>query len=307
MDRSIGEEAPRFSDSSSCRWRNTAINERPEGPGEPVDSAGIVRRFLAPNPGPKTLQGTNTYVVGREQVYVIDPGPDDRRHLTNIVDWLSTTGRTALGILLTHGHPDHALGAAPLSELLRVPIWAAATEPYPPYAAPDHLLLAAESDLRVDTDTVRVIPTPGHSPDSVSYFLTSSGILFTGDTILGQGSSVIAPPEGDMASYMASLDLLQGLQSTLLAPGHGPVVRDVPAKLREYIEHRHARESQLINALAAGPSTVPALVARSYVDTPPELRQLAEGTVTAGLQKLEREGLVQQGGDFWSLRRSNRP
>jgi glyoxylase-like metal-dependent hydrolase (beta-lactamase superfamily II) len=252
------------------------------------------------------LQGTNAYVVGREQVYVIDPGPDEHRHLSNIAEWLSGTGRTALGILLTHGHPDHALGAPALSELLGVSIWAADTDPYPLYAAPDHLPVTPEVEFRVGVDAIRVIPTAGHSPDSVSYFLIGPGILFSGDTILGQGSTIVAPPEGDMTAYMASLDRLQRLGATLLAPGHGPVVRDVPAKLREYIEHRRARESQLINALTAGPSTVPALVARLYVDTPPELQKLAQGSATAGLLKLEREGLVQSDGEFWSLRRPER-
>jgi glyoxylase-like metal-dependent hydrolase (beta-lactamase superfamily II) len=277
------------------------MNKFPMRGAEPIDDGGIVHRFVAPNPGPKTLQGTNSYVVGRRQVYLIDPGPDDAEHLADMVDWIHRTGRSAHGILLTHGHPDHAMGAAALSVALSVPIWAADTEPYPLYAAPAHDRLPADAAMTVATDRLRAIPTPGHTPDSVSYFLEGAGILFTGDTILGQGSTIIAPPEGDMTAYMASLHLLQRLPARLLAPGHGPTVVEAGAKIHEYIEHRRARESQLVTALAGGSSTVPSLVARLYADTPPELRALAEGSITAGLQKLESEKVVQQDGEFWSL------
>jgi glyoxylase-like metal-dependent hydrolase (beta-lactamase superfamily II) len=277
------------------------MSNMPAGRSESVDAGGVVHRLVAPNPGPKTLQGTNSYVVGQQQVYIIDPGPNDERHLASIADWLDATGGTALGILLTHGHQDHALGAAALSRALGIPIWAADPEPYPLYVAPDHVRLPAYTELRVGSDILRTIPTPGHTPDSVSYFLEGMDLVFTGDTILGQGSTIIAPPEGDMTSYMASLDLLRSLRAMRLAPGHGPFVADAEAKIDEYIEHRRSRESQLVSALAAGPSTVPTLVARLYIDTPSELRQLAEGSVAAGLQKLQLEGLVQRHGDSWSL------
>lgn len=273
-----------------------------KGRNESVDAQRGVHRFVAPNPGPKTLQGTNCYVVGRRQVYIIDPGPQDERHLADIAAWLVASGKSALAILLTHGHPDHAQGAAALANSLSVPIWAANTETYPLYAAPEHLPLRPDAVMKLNGDTLRVIPTPGHTPDSVSYFLEDAGMVFTGDTVLGHGSTIVAPPEGDMAAYMVSLDVLYHLPAKTLAPGHGPIVDAALAKLREYIEHRRMRESQLVQALAAGPSTVPALVTRLYIDTPSELRRLAEGSVLAGLKKLEREHVVRRDDDSWLLR-----
>jgi glyoxylase-like metal-dependent hydrolase (beta-lactamase superfamily II) len=266
---------------------------------QPVDVDGVVHRFIAPNPGPKTLQGTNTYVVGHGHAFIIDPGPDDDRHLVAIVDWLRATGRTVRGILLTHGHPDHVLGAAPLAASLRVPIWAADSGPYPLYSAPEHRPLSPNAEFHLEGDLLRAIPTPGHTPDGISYSLQGAGVLFTGDTVLGQGSTIVAPPEGDMTMYMESLERLKTLPATMIAPGHGPLVSDATDKILEYIEHRQARELQLLNALADGSSTVRNLVARLYVDTPPELRQLAEGSVTAGLVKLEREQVVYRDGEVW--------
>ena len=143
--------------------------------------------------------------------------------------------------------------------------------------------------------------TPGHTPDSVSFVLASAGIMFTGDTILGRGSSIVAPPEGDMSSYMSSLERMRGLNATRIAPGHGPIVDDAGARIQEYIDHRRSRESQLVSALADGPSSIAELVVRLYVDTPIELHELAAGSVQAGLQKLERDGVVRQTGGMWSL------
>jgi glyoxylase-like metal-dependent hydrolase (beta-lactamase superfamily II) len=278
-------------------------SELPVG-AEPVDARGMVYRFTAPNPGPKTLQGTNSYVVGDRQAFVIDPGPDDERHLGVITDWLRFTDRTVQGILLTHGHPDHALGAGPLAHSLDSPVWAADTQPYPLYSAPKHRHLSPHAEFHLGGDLLRVIPTPGHTPDSVSYLLQGSEVLFTGDTLLGQGSTIVAPPEGDMTAYMTSLEILRALPATMIAPGHGPLVSDAAAKIREYIDHRRAREFQLVNALANGPATVVSLVARLYVDTPPELRRLAEGSVTSGLLKLQREQVVYRDGELWFLRDS---
>jgi glyoxylase-like metal-dependent hydrolase (beta-lactamase superfamily II) len=267
----------------------------------PSDVQGVAQRFIAPNAGPMTLQGTNTYIVGGKQVYVIDPGPDDARHLTIVVDWLRAAGRTVLGILLTHGHPDHALGAMFMARMLNTPIWAVDTAQYPLYTSTDHVSLRPDTTFRIDHDTLRVVPTPGHTPDSVSYLLEGARVIFTGDTILGQGSTVVAPPEGDMTSYVSSLETLRRLQASRLAPGHGSIVNDARSKIQEYIDHRHAREVQLVTALAEGPWSVPALVAQLYVDTPRALHQLAAGSVEAGLQKLEREGIVRHEGEEWSL------
>jgi glyoxylase-like metal-dependent hydrolase (beta-lactamase superfamily II) len=268
---------------------------------QPTEVEGVAYRFTAPNAGPKTLQGTNTYVVGRARAYVIDPGPDDDAHLASIVNWLRATDRIVAGILLTHAHPDHALGAPRLANTLHVPILAADAEPYDLYVTTDHIRLRRDSACVTDDDTLKTVSSPGHTPDSVCFFLERSRILFTGDTILGLGSTVVASPEGDMQSYMTSLDALSRLNPHRLAPGHGPVVEDARSRIAKYIEHRRARESQLVNALAEDPSTVAMLVTRLYVETPIELRELAGGSVQAGLQKLERENIARREGERWVL------
>ncbi len=266
---------------------------------EPTEVLGVAYRFTASNAGPMTLQGTNTYVVGREQAYIVDPGPDDDRHLSSLVDWVNTTHRTVSAILLTHGHPDHALGAMHLAQLLHAPIRAADSAPYPLYVATNHATLQPDAVFGVENGLLRVVATPGHTPDSVSYFLDPPGIIFTGDTILGQGSTLVAPPEGDMTAYVASLDVLRRMHPRCIAPGHGPIVNDADGKIREYIEHRQQREAELLGALTEVPSSIPSLVARLYADTPLELQELAAGSVHAGLQKLECEGQVRHEGEVW--------
>lgn len=278
-----------------------SMNRSTPATSEPTGIHGAAYRFTAPNAGPMTLQGTNTYVVGRKQAYVIDPGPDDDHYLSSVVAWLTKTGRIVKGILLTHGHPDHALGATRLAQLLEAPIHAADSAPYSLYVATKHVALQPDEVLSVDEALLRVVATPGHTPDSVSYFLDPPGIVFTGDTILGQGSTVVAPPEGDMAAYLISLDVLRRMHPRWIAPGHGPMVDDAEGKIREYIAHRRQRETELLRALAEMPVSIPSLVARFYAETPSELLELAAGSVQAGLQKLEREGKVRRDGDLWLL------
>ena len=252
---------------------------------ESVDDTGFVYRFVAPNPGPMTLDGTNCYVAGRGSAYIIDPGPADDGHLGAIVAWLRSTQRTPVGVLLTHSHSDHAGGADGLARALG--IRAVRVEP--------------GDLLSVDDDTLRAIPTPGHSPDGMSFLLEARGILFSGDTILGTGSTAIVPPDGDMTTYIESLGKLLGLSLTLLAPGHGPIVHDPASKIQEYISHRNAREGQLLSAMHVSSCTVSELTDRLYRDTPSALRAWAEGSVAAGLEKLEREHAVHRVGDVWSL------
>ncbi|HEX6506742.1 MAG TPA: MBL fold metallo-hydrolase [Chloroflexota bacterium] len=257
--------------------------------------------FTAPNAGPKTLEGTNAYVVGGRAAYVIDPGPDDERYIGNLAAWLEVAAIDVRGILLTHGHPDHALGAARLSDLLGARVWAAATARYPLYSAPPHQNLDVGSRFSLDADGLRVIPAPGHSADSVVFWLEKDRILFSGDTILGRGTSVVAPPEGDMTAYMQSLARIRELHPRFIAPGHGPVITDGDATIAEYIEHRRRREAQIIAALRTAPATPTELVDRIYVDTPTDLLPLARDSVLAQLEKLEREGSVRLAGGRWQV------
>jgi glyoxylase-like metal-dependent hydrolase (beta-lactamase superfamily II) len=212
----------------------------------------------AENPSPLTLDGTNTYIVGR---CVVDPGPAIDSH----VDAVRRAAEDGIeGVVLTHSHGDHSEAA----ELFDVPV-----------------------TLPVDGDEVgpfRVVGTPGHSPDSVC--LVMGGVCFTGDTVLGTGSVFIAPGEGSLSAYLESLRRLRSLPLDVLCPGHGPYVWDPAAKLDEYISHRLERERRLLEALAEGARTEDELLDAAWSDVPVELRGAAALTLRAHLEKLAEEG-----------------
>ena len=231
-----------------------------------------VVRVLAPNPGPFTLEGTNTWIVGARRAVVIDPGPDDPDHLEAV----AREGGSVSAILLTHDHPDHAAGARRLSEMVRAPVRS--------HRATDgRERLADDEPIPVDGESLRTMHTPGHSADHVAFVAPRDGGLFTGDSVLGRGTSVIDPPEGDLASYLHSLRRMLALGPRVIYPGHGPAVFDAGAKLREYVEHRAEREEQVVRSLANGPATAADLVPGIYTDTPVDLHPVAERQVLAHL------------------------
>jgi glyoxylase-like metal-dependent hydrolase (beta-lactamase superfamily II) len=239
-----------------------------------------IRRVLAPTPGPMTLEGTNTWIVGAEPTVVIDPGPDDPGHLDSV---RADAGRVGV-ILLTHRHPDHAPGAAALARATGAPVHAWRPES-------DESPLAAGQEFSAGDGTVlRAVHTPGHTPDHVVFFAPAPRALFTGDAVLGRGTSVIDPPEGDLGAYLRSLDAMIALHPRTLYPGHGPAVWAAVEKLEEYRAHREERERQVLEAMAEGPRTPGEIVATVYADYPPELTALASRSVLAHLLKLEREG-----------------
>lgn len=262
----------------------------------------LVTMFTAPNPGPMTLEGTNTYVVGRDMAYIIDPGPNISSYIEALAARLRETASSVAGILLTHGHPDHTPGAAGLSRILGgVPVWASAAMAgdIAHVAAVDHRF-GARQRFQTDGDTLETLATPGHSRDHVAFWLPKSRILFVGDTILGQGSSVIAPPDGDMALYMRTLAELQALAPEIIAPGHGPIITDSKCKISEYIAHRNDREQQILDVLQQGPAHLDDLVKRIYVDTDPRLLDFARASLEAQLIKLEGEKRVRRTScDYW--------
>jgi glyoxylase-like metal-dependent hydrolase (beta-lactamase superfamily II) len=252
-----------------------------------------VRRILAPNPSPMTLEGTNTYLIGRDDaLIVLDPGPDDDSHLANIE--ASVNGANVVAVLLSHFHYDHAEMAERTAEALGSVI-AANAEPRRPNDVP------VADGQRVGGDGVflTAVATPGHSSDHLCFVLEEENALFTGDHILGRGTTVVAFPDGDMGLYMASLERVGDIGARRFYPGHGPVVDDPAAVVAEYIEHRRMRERQVLDGLASGPATPEELVARIYADVDAVLHPVAAMSVRAHLAELAQRGLTVQDGEVW--------
>jgi glyoxylase-like metal-dependent hydrolase (beta-lactamase superfamily II) len=240
------------------------------------DLPGWVTLLRAPNPGPMTLDGTNTWVLrapGEALGFVIDPGPLDEGHLRAIA------GHGPFeAILITHGHHDHVEGAARLSEILGgTPVLAADPKhAIPPVPMPQ----IAQNGLKIE-----VLNTPGHTADSVS-FLVNDEAIFTGDTILGRGTTVVAHPDGDLGSYLSSLRRLSAYEDTLLLPGHGPARADVAELAREYLAHREERLAQVEAAIAAGATTAEQIVDVVYPDIDPAVKFAAVWSAAAQLDYL---------------------
>jgi glyoxylase-like metal-dependent hydrolase (beta-lactamase superfamily II) len=238
-----------------------------------------VIRVLAANPGIRELEGTNTWIVGDAPALVIDPGPDDRGHLAEVVRTAGSVG----AIALTHDHPDHAPGALPLAAMTGARMYAAKL-------AEGIDRIRDGEQVSTGSVSLGVVATPGHTPDHVAFFDAGSGSLFTGDAVLGRGTSVIDPPEGDLAAHLRSLRRMRELGPRTIYPGHGPVVLRALAKLDEYLDHRTMREEQILTALGDASRTPEELVTEIYADYPPELHELAARSVLAHLLKLEVEG-----------------
>lgn len=248
----------------------------------------LVRLVRAPNPSPMTLDGTNTYVIGDRPAIVLDPGPDDEGHLRRVLDEAGEVGL----VLLSHHHPDHAEGADRFAAMANAPVAAMA-------GARDGAI-GIEDGQRIGEGGIalRAIATPGHASDHLCFLLEPERTLFTGDHILGYGTTVVAHPDGNMEQYLRSLDRLRELDLTRLYPGHGPVVDDPRTVIDYYISHRLEREQQVLDALAAGHRTVEEIVARIYADVDPVLHPVAALTVRAHLAKLSREGRLPRGLDW---------
>ena len=250
-----------------------------------------VRLLLAPNPSPMTLEGTNTYLIGGERsVILMDPGPNDDGHVASIGAALA--GADVETIVLTHKHIDHAEAAERCAELFDAPI-----------ASNDGPRRSGDRVVREGDRLggLLAIATPGHSSDHLCFVLERERTLFSGDHILGRGTTVVAHPDGDMAEYMTSLERLKQVDLDRIFPGHGPVIPDPRAVIDEYIEHRLMRERQVVDGLdAAGePVTPEELVAKIYADVDPILHPVAAMSVRAHLAKLAREGRAVQDGERW--------
>jgi glyoxylase-like metal-dependent hydrolase (beta-lactamase superfamily II) len=259
------------------------------GPAVRIDGFGTPRVtcVLAPNPSPMTLDGTNTWLIaepGSSSVVVVDPGPDDQGHLRRVHAEAVAGDRRVAKILLTHGHLDHSAGAARFAGLTGAPVQAAdpACRLGPEGLADGDVVTAAGCELRV-------VATPGHSADSVCLLLAADGALFTGDTVLGRGTTVIAG-DGNLGDYLRTLGQLRDLAEArgvgLLLPGHGPMVADPLGTLDYYLSHRAERLDQVRSALAAGARTPAEIVAMIYTDVDPSVWPAAEWSVRAQLDYL---------------------
>ncbi len=252
---------------------------------------GWGRCILAPNPGPMTLDGTNTYLLGRPgaEVYVVDPGPAHAGHLRAVQEAATGEGSRVLAVLLTHAHADHSEGAAELARALGVPVRALD----PRHRLGPELGLPAGLELRAEGLRIQVVPTPGHTADSVSFLVhgpSGPPVLLTGDTVLGRGTSVVAAPEGRLGAYLDSLQRLarasQAERVAAIWPGHGPVRTDPGALLEHYLAHRQDRLAQVRAAVADGARTPAEVVDVVYAGLDPDLRPAAELSARAQLEHL---------------------
>jgi glyoxylase-like metal-dependent hydrolase (beta-lactamase superfamily II) len=264
--------------------------------GQPHEVAPGVRRVLAPNPGPMTGPGTNTYLLGDSAPAVIDPGPDDSAHLDALMD--ATAGRVS-AILVTHTHADHSPLARRLRRLTGAPVLAYGPAPDLRMSGldshevdfdPDRRLGAGEV-LELAGRTVTAVHTPGHTSNHLCFL--SDGLLFSGDHVMSGSTVVIAPPDGDMGDYLRSLRAVRRLAPARIAPGHGTMIDDPGPVLEYYLAHRLEREQLVMAALrAAGPqgASAGALVAEVYQDVPAALHPVARCSLWAHLRHLGSEG-----------------
>ena len=263
----------------------------------------LIRRVVANNPGPFTFLGTGTYIVGRGEVAVIDPGPDLPDHLEAILK--AVEGERVTAILITHHHSDHSPLAGPLKAATGASIHGCAvvgrevedTGEVKMEAGHDHdfapdISLCGGGEVSGPGWTMQAIPTPGHTSNHICYALKEENCLFSGDHIMGWSTTVITPPDGDMSDYLESLARIRARGFTTLWPTHGPPIRDVTPFIDAYAEHRQQRIDQILTALAAGPARVKDLVPRLYADVDARLWPAAARSMLAAILHLERQGRI---------------
>ena len=273
----------------------------------------LVRRLLARNPSPFTFTGTGTFVVGHGSVAVIDPGPDDPAHIAALLAGLA--GETVSHIVITHTHMDHspaapALKAATGATIVGcVPLVLSDDGPradagFDATYAPDRVLADGESVEGGQGDgawTLTAVATPGHTSNHLCYALAEEKALFTGDHVMGWSTTVVAPPDGDMADYMASLEKLMARDDAIYHPTHGEAVSDPQRFAKHLLGHRRQRETQVLRGIGEGLVTIPQMVAAMYAMVDKRLHPAAGRSVLAHLIDLERRGKVARAGDVWSL------
>lgn len=265
-----------------------------------------IARVLAHNPSAFTYHGTQTYLVGEREVAVIDPGPDLPEHLDALEEAIS--GRVVAAIMCTHTHRDHSPAARPLAERTGASIIGCAPlalESVGPRAdasfdgdySPDRVLEDREA-LTVDGKPISAVATPGHTSNHLCF--AYEGALFSGDHVMGWSTTVVVPPDGDMAAYMQSLEKLRRRDDRVYYPAHGPAVTNPQQYVRHLAGHRMQREKQILGLVSERPREIPDIVARAYPGLDSRLTAAAGGSVLAHLVDLQRRGLVEQQGDAWT-------
>jgi glyoxylase-like metal-dependent hydrolase (beta-lactamase superfamily II) len=274
-------------------------------PGRVEEVVPGVRRLLANNPGPFTFRGTVSYIVGRGQVAVIDPGPLDEAHIAALLD--GVRDETVTHIFVTHTHRDHS----PAVPRIKAATGALVLAEGPHRAArPLHVGEAPRLDASNDTEfrpdrvladgeivrgsgwTIEAVTTPGHTANHMAFAFKEANVLFSGDHVMAWSTPIVAPPDGAMSDYMASLRKLALRSEPVYLPGHGGAVRDAPRFVRSYILHRKAREASILRQLEKGEADIPAIVRASYIGLDARLIKAAGLSVLAHLEDLVTRGLV---------------
>jgi len=287
-----------------------AMPPQPWPTGEIEQLEPLVRRVLAPNGSPFTYTGTQSYLVGGDEgLAVIDPGPAEPEHLEALVRAIGEA--PVVAIACTHTHRDHSPAAAPLAARTGAPVIGCAPlvletdepradAPFDKDYAPDRVLRDGER-LAGPGWTLSALATPGHTSNHLCYALEESGALFTGDHVMGWSTTVVAPPDGDMADYVASLALLHGRDDRVYYPAHGPAVHKPRQLVRGMIGHRRQRERQILKLLGQASQSVADLVPQMYKGVDQRLWPAAGQSVKAHLLDLERRGAVTSSGNLWTI------
>ena len=273
-----------------------------------VDVPGI-RRVMADNPGPFTFKGTMSYIVGRGQVAIVDPGPADERHIAALLD--AVRNETVAAIFVTHTHRDHSPAVPAIKAVTGATVYAEGPHRA---ARPLHigeqnpLDSSGDRDFRPDVAlkdgevvsgdgwTIEAVATPGHTANHMAYAFKENNVLFAGDHVMGWATSIVAPPDGAMSDYMASLHKLAKRSEMVYFPGHGPSIHDAGRFVNYYILHRKARENSILYRLAKGETDIPSIVRAIYIGIDPRLTGAAGLSVLAHMEDLVTRGLVETDG-----------
>jgi glyoxylase-like metal-dependent hydrolase (beta-lactamase superfamily II) len=274
-------------------------------PGRAAPVAPGVRAIVANNPGPFTYKGTVSYIIGRGKVAILDPGPDDNAHIAALLD--AVRGDAVTAIFVTHTHRDHSPAARKIKAATGATIYAEGPHRL---ARPLHVGETAQLDASADLDfhpdialadreivagdgwTIEALATPGHTANHMAYALKEADLIFSGDHVMAWSTPIVAPPDGAMSDYMASLEKLAHRRESIYLPGHGGPVRDAPRFVQSYIRHRQAREASILHRLGKGASDIPTLVRAIYIGLDPRLVGAASLSVLAHLEDLLARGKV---------------